>query len=60
MWRALFEKLLIAFYFLRLRFGSQFKTRAQLEIWQQQKLKKLLKFVTANSKFYQARLREPF
>lgn len=60
MWRAIFEKLLIAFYFLRLRFGSQFKTRAQLETWQQQKLNKLLKFVTVNSKFYQERLREPF
>jgi putative adenylate-forming enzyme len=60
MWHLFFERLLIVFYFLRQRYFRRFKSRQQLERWQERRLRKHLRFLCLASPFYRDRLVEPW
>lgn len=52
----LFERLLIAIYFLRYRYFLKFQTRAHLEQWQQRRMKLFEPWLRTHSTFYRERL----
>lgn len=53
---ARFEKLLIAFYFVRYRYFSKFSSRQRLEQWQSRRVHRLAKWLKKHSPFYRERL----
>lgn len=56
--RLLFERLLIAYHFVRQRYFMRFRTRAHLEEWQQRQLQSLIHRLRLNSPFYRDHIRE--